>query len=433
MKHNNKLIKALAVGSAALLLALSLSGCSLLGLTTSSIIGGTYGDDIRIETPDPNNTGGTNAAGNTVGGDIQIIEPGVLEIKDDPKITDNQTEFTKTVARASLSVVEIETETASYGWGGQYIQQGAGSGVIIAHNEEKSYYYIVTNNHVIDSAESILVRLSDGTEYPNAQLIATDVLTDVALLAISTAKGTELSTAVFMNPESSLANGQEVFVVGNPLGELGGSVTKGIVSKTERFINVDGIAMRLLQIDASVNPGNSGGALFDMSGDLIGIVNAKYTDESVEGIGFAIPINTVRAVVQQLAQNGYVSGRAGLGLETADKSYSSGSVFNSTTTTYPTVIYDTSFTGSYTDDSGKSATFTFKKDDVIIAIGNTAVNSSAGLRSLLSLYEIGDTVELTVVRFTTETKNGRVYQTNKQYKVSVTLVEYVPITTYNSR
>ncbi len=428
-RFNNK-IKASKSRVAALLLAVllltaSLTSCGLLSGTVSlgGLEAGTYGSDIKLN---PTNT--TSDDGSTSGSepnDIQIIEPGLLDIYEDPTVTDNKTEFTEIVARAEKSVVEIETESTASSWAGQYIQQGAGSGVIIAHNNDRSVYYIVTNNHVIEGAESILVRLSDGTEYANTRLIATDMLTDVALLAITTAKDTQLTTAVFINQDSTLADGQDVFVIGNPLGELGGSVTKGIISKTERLISVGGVAMRLLQIDAAVNPGNSGGALFDMSGNLVGIVNAKYSDESVEGIGFAIPVNTVRTVVQQLAQQGYVSGRPGLGFETADKTYSSGSLFGSSTT-YPTVISDTSVIGHYTDDNGTTADFTFQKDDIIAAVESSTVSTTAALLSRLTAYEIGGSVTVTVLRTVAVSQSGRVYYTTKQYEVSVTLVEYVP-------
>ncbi len=428
-KKNKKVSRVAALTLAVFLLSASLSSCGLLSLAASPSVGieATLSSDIKLN---PGNEGAPTdesmADGTTVD-DIQIIEPGLLDIYEDPTVTDNKNAFTETVEKAERCVVEIETETTASSWAGQYIQQGAGSGVIIAHNDERSIYYIVTNNHVIEGAESILVRLSDGTEYANARLIATDMLTDVALVAITTEKDTELSTAVFMNQGSTLADGQDIFVIGNPLGELGGSVTKGIVSKTERLINVGGVAMRLLQIDASVNPGNSGGALFDMSGNLVGVVNAKYSDESVEGIGFAIPINTVRSVVQQLAQHGYVSGRPGLGFETADKSYSSGSFFGSSTT-YPTVTADTSVTGSYTDENGAAATFTFQKDDVIAAVGKTTVTGTAALLSRLTAHEIGDTVTVTVLRVVTVNQNGLIRYTTKQYEVSVTLVEYAPTT-----
>ncbi len=417
---------------AALLIMTSLTSCGFFDSSNDSnkVINGAYGSDIKLN-PSIDNSTNTNGTSNdqstdgssadTTFGDIQIIDPGVLEIYEDQKVTDNNTEFTETVALAEKSVVEIETESTASSWTGQYIQQGAGSGVIIAHNVERSVYYIVTNNHVIDGAESILVRLSDGTEYTNAQLIATDMLTDVALVAIPTAAGTELTTAVFMNQSSTLADGQDIFVIGNPLGELGGSVTKGIISKTERRINVGGVIMNLLQIDAAVNPGNSGGALFDMSGSLIGIVNAKYSDEEVEGIGFAIPINTVRSVAQQLVQKGYVSGRPGLGFDTADKTYTSGSLFGSSTT-YPTVISDTTVTGSCTDESGNTTDFAFQKDDIIVAVGETTVNTTAALLGRLASYNIGDTVNVIVYR--TEVQGNR-YVT-KQYDVTVTLVEYVP-------
>ena len=422
-KTQKTLARVLAISLASFILAISLSSCSLFLLkdTVSSIIGG----DIQMETTTVATDPSVTTANGSPSNDIQIIEPGSLELNEDPNVTDNRTEFTKTVERVAKCVVEIETESASYGHIGQYVQTGAGSGVIISHNTDKSVYYIVTNHHVIDQAESILVRLSDGREL-DAELIATDVLTDVALLAVQISDGSELSTAVFMNQASTLANGQDIFVIGNPLGALGGSVTKGIISKTERYVNVDGIAMRLLQIDASINPGNSGGALFDMSGTLIGIVNAKYVDEDVEGIGFAIPINTVREVVQQLAEKGYVSGRPGLGFETADKQYSTGSILSSTTVTYPTVVANTTVSGSYTDENGANSVFTFEKDDIITAVAQTTVNSSAELLSRLSSYNIGDVVELTVIRSVAVTQNGRTYYTQKQFAVSVSLVEYIP-------
>ncbi len=439
MKHlfeNKKLgssrrIAAISLSVLLLISSLSLSSCGFLFgyRSTGDIVRGTYGSEIKL-TPGGNNDSSTDEsnASDTASDPIHIIEPGVLDIHENPTVTDNKTAFTDIVAEAEKCVVEIETESTVNSWTGQYIQPGAGSGVIVAHDPDRSVYYIVTNNHVIEGAESILVRLSDGTEYENAQLIATDMLTDVALVAIATEKNTELKTAVLMNQGSTLVDGQDIFVIGNPLGELGGSVTKGIISKTERLISVGGVVMRLLQLDAAVNPGNSGGALFDMSGNLIGIVNAKYSDESVEGIGFAIPINTVRNVIQQLAQKGYVSGRPGLGFETADKAYSSGSIFGSSTT-YPTVVADTNVNGSYKDDSGNDVNFEFQKDDIIAAVGTKEINSTAALLSRLTAYEIGDAVTVTVLRTEAVTQNGRVYYTTKQYEVNVILVEYVPTIT----
>ncbi len=343
-----------------------------------------------------------------------------FSVTEEESVSSNETEFTKIVAKTEKSVVEINTETAMYSqWSGQYIVEGAGSGVIISRDSKDSNkYYIVTNNHVIDSAETITVRLYDGLEF-DASLIATDVLTDVALLSVSVTEDTpELEVAVMAHSENRLYNGQEIYVIGNPLGELGGSVSKGIISKTARNIIIGGIKMELMQIDAAVNPGNSGGALFDMDGKLIGIVNAKYSEEGIEGLGFAIPINTVKNVVIQLAEYGYVKGRAGLGVSVVEEAY----ISNNSTVIYPTVLNGNGVVGTYKDGNGAEQSFAFTADDVIIAVGDETVNSIAGMQSVLSEYEIGESVTVKVNR---KKINGR-YYTWESYNVTVKLVEYVP-------
>lgn len=343
-----------------------------------------------------------------------------FSVTEEETVSSNETPFTKIVAKTEKSVVEINTETAMYSqWSGQYIVEGAGSGVIISRDSKNpNKYYVVTNNHVIDSAETITVRLYNGLEF-DAQLIATDVLTDVALLSLNVTEDTpELEIAVMAHSNDKLYNGQEIYVIGNPLGELGGSVSKGIISKTARNITIDGIKMELMQIDAAVNPGNSGGALFDMDGKLIGIVNAKYSDEGIEGLGFAIPINTVKSVVLQLAEYGYVKGRASLGVSTVDEAY----ISNNVTVTYPTVINGNGVTGVYTDGNGDTQSFEFTADDVIITVENKSVNSTAVMQSVLREYEIGEFVTVKVNR---KKINGR-YYTWESYDVTVKLTEYVP-------
>ena len=341
-------------------------------------------------------------------------------VTEEESVSSNETEFTKIVAKTEKSVVEINTETAMYSqWSGQYIVEGAGSGVIISKDSKiQNKYYIVTNNHVIDSAETITVRLYNGIEF-DANLIATDVLTDVALLSIVVPIETPaLEVAVMAHPDSKLYNGQDIYVIGNPLGELGGSVSKGIISKTARKIKIDGIKMELMQIDAAVNPGNSGGALFNMDGVLIGVVNAKYSEEGIEGLGFAIPINTVKSVVLQLADNGYVKGRAGIGVSVVEEAYLSGN----TTVKYPTVLNGNSVAGTYTDENGIEQSFGFTEGDVIIAVGGETVNSVAAMQSALNEYKVGENAVVSVNR---KKINGR-YYTWEKYEVTVVLTEYVP-------
>ena len=325
-----------------------------------------------------------------------------------------ETDFTETVARVEKSVVEINTETVIYQkYYGNYIQSGAGSGVIIGSDEAKDVYYVITNHHVVDSANTITVRLYDGSEY-NASLVAEDEISDIALVSISVSSGTELSVAAY-GDSSELRNGQDIFAIGNPLGQLGGSVIKGIISKTERHISVSGIRMSLLQIDASVNPGNSGGGLFDMAGNLVGIVNAKSSGDNVDGLGFAIPINTAIKVANELIEKGYVSGRLGFGVTLKDAAVSS--------VNYSVVSSPNGITGTYTEN-GKEKAFTFEENDVIIKVSDIEVSGTSSLISILSEYKAGDEVELTVYRIKRQSVGFGTRTYTEEYQVKVKLTEY---------
>ena len=207
------------------------------------------------------------------------------------------------------TVVEITTEKVVTGyWMNSYVTQGAGSGVIISSDG-----YILTCNHVIDGAKSITVITTDGSSY-EASVVGTDAENDIAVLKIN---ATNLQSAV-LGDSDSVRVGEQIVAIGNPLGELGGSTTTGIVSAKSRNVTIEGTEMNVMQIDAAVNPGNSGGALFNMYGELIGIVNAKEVDEDVEGIGFAIPINNVKSIISDLVTKGYVSGKRTIGIKYAD-------------------------------------------------------------------------------------------------------------------
>ena len=325
------------------------------------------------------------------------------------------------------SVVEIRTEkTVSSIYYGNYTQSGAGSGVVLMREEnDPTVYYIVTNHHVIDGADDIRVTLTDGSTY-DAATVGTDAFSDIALLVIRVEEGRELRIAHCGDSEKLLL-GQEIYAIGNPLGTLGGSVSGGIISCTERKIRVDGMGMTLLQIDAAVNPGNSGGALFDVYGNLVGVVNAKYSDEGIEGLGFAIPVNRAIEVVNELYVYGYVTGRASLALNLTDKSYS----MNGATVTRPTLASDSSVMCRYTDKNGNEITFTLASGDIINAVSGVEVSSANYLFSLLSEYMIGNEVKLEVYRYektgtTTDWfGNERENYEYVKYTVTVTLTEYV--------
>lgn len=201
------------------------------------------------------------------------------------------------VDKSADSVVEIVTESvATDSWMMQYITEGAGSGVII-----DSDGYIMTNNHVISGARKITVTLRNGDEY-EAQLIGTDSANDVAVIKINP-DGKNLTAATYGNSDQ-LTVGELAVAIGNPLGQLGGTVSTGIVSALDRDITIDEQEMSLLQTDASINPGNSGGGLFNQYGQMIGLVVAKSSGSDVEGLGFAIPVNTAAEAAQQIIKSG---------------------------------------------------------------------------------------------------------------------------------
>lgn len=214
------------------------------------------------------------------------------------------------IANIKDSVVEIKTSAGS-----------SGSGVIVGKytdsNSQKGYY-IITNAHVVESANANMyapstITLNDGTQYKST-LCGFDSKSDIAVLKI-VENEKELTCAVWANPSNELMVGEEVIVIGNPLGVLGGTVTNGYLSALDREITIDGIKMNLLQTDAAVNPGNSGGGLFNINGELIGIVNAKIADEDIEGIGFAIPYDEALKVYNDLKDFGYVKGRPTIGVQ----------------------------------------------------------------------------------------------------------------------
>lgn len=301
------------------------------------------------------------------------------------------------VKKTADSVVEISTESVVTGsFAQQYVQQGAGSGVIISQDG-----YILTNNHVINGANSVKVRLRDGTEY-DATIIGSDSDNDIALLKVS---ATGLSPATF-GDSNSLAVGDYVVAIGNPLGELGGTVTDGIISALARKVTIEDTQMTLLQTNAQVNPGNSGGGLFNANGELVGIVNAKQSATEVEGIAFAIPINNVLDILSDLKEYGYVTGKVDLGID-----------FTDITSDETAFYYGVNQTGCYvlSVDSGSNAENAgVTRGDLVTKVNDTDVSSSSDITTALEKAEVGDTVTFTVSRRGTSKT------------ISFVLEEYIP-------
>ena len=285
------------------------------------------------------------------------------------------------VSAVASSVVEITTEqmvTDSYFT--QRVKSGAGSGVIISQDG-----YVITNNHVIAGASHIVVTLHDKSKY-DAVLIGTDPSTDVAILKID---ATDLQAAV-MGDSSKLAVGETAIAIGNPLGSLGGTVTNGIISALDRDITVEGQTMRLLQTNAAISPGNSGGGLFNANGELIGIVNAKSGATDSEGLGFAIPINTAKKVAEDLISAGYVTGRPALGV-TVINILDAQTAIRYGMTTLGVYIAEVN-PGSGAEKAGVQV------GDRIVIIDGKEVSQNVDVSNALKDKKIGDVVNLQVAR-----------------------------------
>lgn len=298
------------------------------------------------------------------------------------------------------TVVEITTEYVISNRF-QYISSGAGSGVIITKDG-----YILTNNHVIvddngEVADTITVRLTNGKEYV-AEVVGTDSDSDIAVIKINGAD--EIFPCVVMGDSDKLAVGEEVIAVGNPLGELGGTVTNGIISALDREVNVDGTLMNLLQTNAAINPGNSGGGLFNMAGELIGVVNAKSSGTGIEGLGFAIPINDAVNISEQLMTQGYVSGKPWLGI-----------TFFQASNVSQALYYNLPSLGIYVVEMEPGLNDTvFKIRDRIIAMDGKEISSISDISTLVKTYNVGDTIVFSVYR------DGRLIE------VKATCYEYTP-------
>ena len=287
----------------------------------------------------------------------------------------------------SPSVVVITTEQVVYSqwsWYGQnQVESGAGSGVIISSDG-----YILTCAHVVSGASQITVTIGD-TDY-TATVVGEDDTSDVAVLKID---ATGLTPAT-VGDSNSLSVGDSVLAVGNPLGELGGTVTSGIVSALNRSVTIQGTSstntMSLIQMDASVSPGNSGGGLFNMNGELVGIVNAKSSDSDAEGLGFAIPVNDAVKVAQELLENGYVTGRPYLGISyyaVTDAQTAAQLGVNA----YGVYIVEV-VKGGPADKAGLQA------GDRIVSMDGSEVATQSDLGTLMQDHKAGDTIEITVAR-----------------------------------
>ena len=297
--------------------------------------------------------------------------------------SDNRDEglsISEVVTKVGASVVEIAiTDTGS-----------AGSGVIFSQTD--NYGYVVTNYHVVEDGENIGIRLTDGSEY-SAEYIDGDEFSDIAVLKMKK-NGNEEFTVATLGSSDTLQVGEEIVAIGNPLGTLGGTVTNGIISALDRQIVVEDIPMTLLQHNAAINSGNSGGGLFNLSGELVGIVNAKKAAGGIEGLGFAIPIDLVSDIITEILEKGYISGRPTLGIEVQ---YGTLGWFGPT--------------GVFVVDSDNPE---FKTSDRIVSVDGRIINSVLDYYAALDSSMIGKTIEVII------------YRNNTQKTIEVVVEEYRP-------
>jgi len=298
--------------------------------------------------------------------------------------TDSNMTVQEITQKVQNSVVEIRTESAEQGgWVSQYITEGAGSGVVI-----KSNGYIITNNHVISGASEIYATVNDK-EY-KAKVIGTDEENDIAVIKIN---AKNLTTATYGN-SNQLDVGDMSVIIGNPLGELGGSVTAGIISAKNRKVTLDNQTMNLVQTDASVNPGNSGGGMFNDNGQLIGIIVAKSSGENVEGIGFAIPINVAAKSASNI-MNGTASSST-----SSSKTANSGMSYLDLTSKDAATKYGVYQTGIYIQEvnSTQAKSAGFESGDMVYKVDGTEITNFSTLKKTIQSHKAGDKISYVVVR-----------------------------------
>ena len=279
------------------------------------------------------------------------------------------------------SVVAIQSEIVSQSIFGEYVAgASAGSGFIISEDG-----YVLTNYHVVEDSKNIKVILANGLEY-SAELIGFEEDNDIAVLKL---QSEDSFKPVVLGKSEGLVIGEDVVAIGNPLGELTFSITKGIVSAVDRNIQIDNFnAISMFQVDCAVNQGNSGGPIFNMYGEVVGIVSAKYASETIEGLGFSIPIDDVVSILPDLVEHGKVMNKSYMGISVADLTEQMITQYNMVPGAYVSTIE----AGSCAEKAG------LKIGDIITKINGKNVSTVSELLLEKRNFKAGDTTTLTVWR-----------------------------------
>ena len=277
------------------------------------------------------------------------------------------------------STVGISNEGTSTNLFGQVSETAStGSGFIITEDG-----YIVTNYHVIENAVKLTVTLDNEEQY-EAEVIGYDSGNDVALIKIDVTGLRPVS----IGDSDELRVGETVCAIGNPLGELTNTLTIGGVSALDREVNTDGTPINMMQTDCAINSGNSGGPLFDMNGNVIGITTAKYYGDAIEGIGFAIPINDVMRIVADLKEYGYVKGQPYMGVTVMDMNVTTAQLYK-----LPVGVYVNSV-----DPASGAEKAGLIEGDIILALGEYEVTTMSDLLGVLKNFAAGDTTTILIYR-----------------------------------
>ena len=300
--------------------------------------------------------------------------------------------------RVAPAVVGIQNKVVYNGFVTRTVNQGSGSGIIISEDG-----YIVTNYHVIEGASDVTVILNTGEEY-KAKLVGKDSKTDIAVIKI---EPDQKLTKAILGDSNSLRVGELAVAIGNPLGQqLSGTVTAGIISALDRNIKIDNKTMNLLQTDAAISPGNSGGALVNQYGEVIGINTAKIEASGAEGLGFAIPISNAKPVIEDLINYGYVKGRPliGVTLRELNKQLA---YYNDLPVSEGLYVVDVApYSGA--ELAG------IQRGDIIVKCNGEKVKTVNQLNAIRDKHKAGDTLELEIIR------------DNQTLKVMVKLTEEKP-------
>ena len=366
-----------------------------------ALLGGVIGaGSVTLFSGDSDNTTASYTAADVPADTLEISDSGNVKMLN-VTVNSEETEMTPQDIYSQYvnAVVAVYNEGTMNYYGQSVETTSSGSGFIITEDG-----YIVTNNHVVEGAETLTVKMTSGEEY-EATLIGADSENDVALIKIDAA---DLPT-VSVGDSDAIQVGEQICAIGNPLGELTNTLTVGYVSALDREIDEDGTPINMFQTDCVINSGNSGGPMFDMHGNVVGITTAKYssngssTTASIEGIGFCIPINDALDIVSDLLEYGYVTGRASLGINAQDISSAVNQYYSLPCGAYVYSVQD----GSAADYAGITA------GDIVTAIESTEINTVSELRAELKNYSAGDTVCLSIYRT----------ETGEELSVTVTLDE----------